>query len=77
LKSLTPYVPGEQPRDRSYLKLNTNESPYPPSPRIEAFLQDFDAALLRLYPDPWSLNLRRKMACPRITFLWETVPTKS
>jgi histidinol-phosphate aminotransferase len=62
LKSLTPYVPGEQPRDRSYLKLNTNESPYPPSPRIEAFLREFDPALLRLYPDPWSLNLRRKMA---------------
>jgi len=62
LKSLTPYVPGEQPRDRSYLKLNTNESPYPPSPRIEAFLREFDPALLRLYQDPWSLNLRRKMA---------------
>ncbi|OPY90174.1 MAG: Histidinol-phosphate aminotransferase [Syntrophus sp. PtaU1.Bin208] len=62
LMSLTPYVPGEQPRDRSYLKLNTNESPYPPSPRIEAFLREFDTALLRLYPDPWSLSLRQTLA---------------
>jgi len=62
LEALTPYTPGEQPRDRSYLKLNTNENPYPPSPRIEAFLRDFDPALLRLYPDPWSLSLRQKIA---------------
>jgi len=62
LKALTPYVPGEQPRDRTYLKLNTNENPYPPSPRIEAFLRDYDPSLLRLYPDPWSLSLRQKMA---------------
>lgn len=62
LEALTPYVPGEQPQDRSYLKLNTNENPYPPSPRIEAFLRDYDPALLRLYPDPWSLSLRRKIA---------------
>jgi len=62
LEALTPYVPGEQPRDRTYLKLNTNENPYPPSPRIEAFLRQYDPALLRLYPDPWSLSLRQKMA---------------
>lgn len=62
LEALKPYVPGEQPRDRSYLKLNTNESPYPPSPRIEALLREYDTALLRLYPDPWSLNLRNKIA---------------
>jgi histidinol-phosphate aminotransferase len=62
LEALKPYVPGEQPRDRSYLKLNTNENPYPPSPRIEAFLRDYDPANLRLYPDPWSLTLRQKIA---------------
>jgi len=52
LEALTPYVPGEQPQDRSYLKLNTNENPYPPSPRIEALLRNYDPSLLRLYPDP-------------------------
>jgi len=62
LEALTPYVPGEQPQDRSYLKLNTNETPYPPSPRIEALLRNYDPSLLRLYPDPWSLSLRRKIA---------------
>jgi len=62
IEALTPYVPGEQPRDRAYLKLNTNENPYPPSPRIEAFLRTCDPAVLRLYPDPWSLSLRQTIA---------------
>ena len=56
------YVPGEQPRDRRYIKLNTNESPYPPSPEV---IQAVDAALLsdlRLYPDPVCTTLRQKMA---------------
>ncbi len=62
LEALTPYVPGEQPRDRKYLKLNTNENPWPPSPRIEALLREYDPDQLRLYPDPWSLSLRQKIA---------------
>ncbi|MBN2126348.1 MAG: histidinol-phosphate transaminase [Deltaproteobacteria bacterium] len=62
LKRLTPYVPGEQPRDRRYLKLNTNENPYPPSPEIKKFLAGFDPERLRLYPDPLSLNLRSRIA---------------
>src|SRR5574343_388784 len=54
-RDLTPYVPGEQPKIANLIKLNTNENPYPPSPRalaaIQAELSD-DAARLRLYPDP-------------------------
>ena len=53
MKRLRPYVPGEQPQDRRYLKLNTNENPYPPSPRIKEFLKNFDIEKLRLYSDPW------------------------
>lgn len=53
--TLTPYVPGEQPKVANLIKLNTNENPYPPSPRVLEAIQDelgADAARLRLYPDP-------------------------
>ena len=50
--SLEPYVPGEQPKDKSYIKLNTNENPYPPSPKAVQAMQDAVNADLRLYPDP-------------------------
>ena len=53
--TLTPYVPGEQPKLVNLIKLNTNENPYPPSPRVLAAIQaelGADAARLRLYPDP-------------------------
>ncbi len=62
MKKLKPYVPGEQPRDRNYLKLNTNENPYPPSPRIKSFLERFDTAELRLYSDPAASGLRKSIA---------------
>jgi histidinol-phosphate aminotransferase len=62
MKELRPYVPGEQPRDRQYLKLNTNENPYPPSPKIKAFLEEFDIDTLRLYSDPLSRDLRECIA---------------
>jgi histidinol-phosphate aminotransferase len=62
MKRLNPYIPGEQPQDRKYLKLNTNENPYPPSPRIEEFLKEFDIGKLRLYSDPLSVRLREKIA---------------
>lgn len=62
MKKLTPYVPGEQPQDRHYLKLNTNENPYPPSPKIKAFLKNFDIERLRLYSDPLSARLRARIA---------------
>ena len=53
--TLTPYVPGEQPKIANLIKLNTNENPYPPSPKVLAAIQaelGADAARLRLYPDP-------------------------
>lgn len=62
LKKLTPYIPGEQPQDRRYVKLNTNENPYPPSPNIDGFLKSFDPEKLRLYPDPLIRDLRIKIA---------------
>jgi len=56
---LAPYVPGEQPKMGDLIKLNTNENPYPPSPRaLEAIRRATDADL-RLYPDPGSDALRR------------------
>jgi histidinol-phosphate aminotransferase len=62
IKKLTPYVPGEQPQDKSYIKLNTNENPYPPSPKIAAYLKSFDIEKLRLYPDPLFTNLRQAIS---------------
>jgi len=59
---LKPYVPGEQPRDRAYVKLNANENPYPPSPAVNRVLADFDTGLLRLYPDPDATELREAIA---------------
>ncbi|EFK09051.1 histidinol-phosphate transaminase [delta proteobacterium NaphS2] len=62
IKRLSPYVPGEQPQDRSYIKLNTNENPYPPTPLIEPFLKSFDIERLRLYPDPLFGTLRKAIS---------------
>ncbi len=60
--SLAPYVPGEQPQDKKYIKLNTNESPYPPSPEVIAAVGDKEMADLRLYSDPECKVLREKLA---------------
>ncbi len=58
IREMHGYVPGEQPRDRRYIKLNTNENPYPPSPAVASVLAAFDVARLRLYPDPVATQLR-------------------
>lgn len=51
-QGLVPYIPGEQPRDRKYIKLNTNENPYGPSPRVLEAIRNAADESLRLYPDP-------------------------
>lgn len=58
LANLHPYTPGEQPKDSAYIKLNTNENPYPPAPAVADLLRTFDADRLRLYPDPTMEKLR-------------------
>ena len=50
-KGLKPYTPGEQPQDKKYIKLNTNESPYPPSQRAVELAKE-ELGRLMLYPDP-------------------------
>ncbi len=60
--SLKAYVPGEQPRDRSYIKLNTNESPYPPAPQVIEALDCKEVEDLRLYSDPECKYLREALA---------------
>jgi histidinol-phosphate aminotransferase len=60
IRALHGYVPGEQPRDRRYVKLNTNENPYPPSPRVIEAVRAAVTDDLRLYPDPVATELRRK-----------------
>ncbi|OPY86019.1 MAG: Histidinol-phosphate aminotransferase [Smithella sp. PtaU1.Bin162] len=61
-KEITAYVPGEQPKDRRYIKLNTNENPYPPSPRVIAAIKAATNDTLRLYPDPTCDELRATIA---------------
>ena len=61
VRELTPYVPGEQPREQ-LVKLNTNETPYPPAPGVGEALRDYATDHLRLYPDPTSAALREALA---------------
>ncbi len=62
LKEVEGYTPGDQPKMPNIIKLNTNESPYPPSPRVLEALQGLDARSIRRYPDPLSLALREACA---------------
>jgi histidinol-phosphate aminotransferase len=62
IKNLSPYVPGEQPKDRQFIKLNTNENPYPPSPKVINALQKAVNDSLRLYPDPECTVFRKAIA---------------
>ncbi|HVL00046.1 MAG TPA: aminotransferase class I/II-fold pyridoxal phosphate-dependent enzyme, partial [Dongiaceae bacterium] len=60
--ALQPYVPGEQPKLTNLIKLNTNENPYGPSPKVLAALQAEVADSLRLYPDPTGSALKAAVA---------------
>ena len=71
VRKLEEYVPGEQPRAKSVVKLNTNENPYPPSPKCRAALRAFDYARLRRYPDPNYSEL-----CAEIARLNGTTPER-
>ncbi len=62
VRALVGYTPGEQPQDRRYIKLNTNENPYPPSPRVIETVCAGATADLRLYPDPLANALRDRAA---------------
>ncbi|MDR0584913.1 MAG: aminotransferase class I/II-fold pyridoxal phosphate-dependent enzyme [Treponema sp.] len=61
-KNLKPYIPGEQPGDRRFIKLNTNENPYPPSPEVIKAVQKAAGDRLRLYPDPACTEFREAAA---------------
>src|SRR3954451_20046464 len=63
IRAMAGYVPGEQPRDGEFVKLNTNESPYPPSPRVfEAIRAALTGDRLRKYPDPLGTEFRQMAA---------------
>ncbi len=65
MQGLHPYVPGEQPKDREYIKINANENPYPPSPEVQKAVIDFvqnHPEKLGVYPDPDSNELHAAIA---------------
>ena len=57
VRRVVPYVPGEQPNEPDMIKLNTNENPYPPSPKVQKSLAELPVDSLRLYPDPTAEKL--------------------
>lgn len=60
--ALKPYIPGEQPREKMLIKLNTNENPYGPSPAVKQAIDNYNPDNLRLYPDPECRRLRAVIA---------------
>ena len=62
VRELHPYVYGEQPKIKGLIKLNTNENPYPPSPKVLAAVKAAVDGRLRLYPNPTAQALREKLA---------------
>lgn len=61
-QQFSPYVPGEQPEDLNWIKLNTNELPYPPSPKVFDVLKNIEPNMLRKYPHPFAEPLRSHLA---------------
>ncbi len=62
ISSIETYIPGEQPKDQEYIKLNTNENPYPPSPKVLRAIKKAVNGSLRLYPDPNCELLRNEIS---------------
>ena len=62
IKEIEPYVPGEQPKDKKYIKLNTNENPYSPSKKVIEKIESMNLKDLKLYPDPDVTELRKVIA---------------
>lgn len=62
IRELAGYQPGEQPKERTFIKLNTNENPYPPSPKVLEAIRSCATDDVRLYPDPMATALREKAA---------------
>ncbi len=62
VRKVVPYVPGEQPKNKNVVKLNTNECPYPPSPLVREALKHFPYEELRLYPDVQATELVEELA---------------
>ncbi len=62
LSRMLPYTPGEQPPPGKFIKLNTNENPYPPPPAVVRAIQDAASGPLNRYPDPTSSLFRRAAA---------------
>ena len=62
IKEIEPYVPGEQPKDKKYIKLNTNENPYSPSKKVIEKIKSMNLEDLKLYPDPDVSELRKVIA---------------
>ena len=52
VRTVVPYTPGEQPKFVDVIKLNTNENPYPPSPKVKECLEKMNTEAFRLYPEP-------------------------
>ncbi len=73
-RSLEAYVPGEQPRDRSYIKLNTNENPFPPHPAVKLRVSEA-VERLNLYSDPECIMLRKKLGTMLNLSPGEVLPT--
>ena len=61
IRTVTPYVPGEQPKGGNLIKLNTNENPYPPSPLVKKAMDEMDYDTFRKYPDPSSAVLTKAL----------------
>src|SRR5438132_3098388 len=62
IRAMAGYTPGEQPRGGEFVKLNTNENPYPPSPRVIEAIRKAAGETLRKYPDPMATAFREQAA---------------